>query len=106
MHRRAGGDGLDQRPLPHQQPDHVGEVVQGRDYLRALERFLCLAHDQRRAGHAGPDPRSDDADDGTPRARPPMNVYTAMLLLSFVAIAIGLATIAYVFIVLKPQLKA
>ena len=29
------------------------------------------------------------ADDGASRARPPMNVYTAMLLLSFVAISIG-----------------
>ncbi len=29
------------------------------------------------------------SDDGTPQARPPMNVYTAMLVLSFVAIAIG-----------------
>ena len=29
------------------------------------------------------------ADDGSPQARPPLNVYTAMLLLSFVAIAIG-----------------
>ena len=29
------------------------------------------------------------ADDGAPQTRPPMNVYTAMLVLSFVAIAIG-----------------
>ena len=29
------------------------------------------------------------ADDGSPQTRPPMNVYTAMLLLSFVAISIG-----------------
>ena len=29
------------------------------------------------------------ADDDPSRARPPMNVYTAMLLLSFVAISIG-----------------
>jgi len=34
------------------------------------------------------------ADEGTPQARPPMNVYTAMLLLSFVAIAIGCALLA------------
>ncbi|MFM9024135.1 MAG: hypothetical protein ACKON7_02150 [Planctomycetaceae bacterium] len=29
------------------------------------------------------------ADDGASQPRPPMNVYTAMLVLSFVAIAIG-----------------
>ncbi len=32
--------------------------------------------------------------DDSPRARPPMNVYTAMLLLSFVAIAIGCILLA------------
>ena len=34
------------------------------------------------------------ADDGSLQARPPMNVYTAMLLLSFVAIAIGCILLA------------
>jgi hypothetical protein len=34
------------------------------------------------------------ADDDSPQARPPMNVYTAMLLLSFVAIAIGCVLLA------------
>ena len=34
------------------------------------------------------------ADDGGSQARPPMNVYTAMLLLSFVAIAIGCILLA------------
>ena len=34
------------------------------------------------------------ADDGSPQARPPMNVYTAMLLLSFVAIAVGCILLA------------
>lgn len=29
------------------------------------------------------------ADDDSPQTRPPMNVYTAMLLLSFVAVSIG-----------------
>ena len=34
------------------------------------------------------------ADDQQPASRPPVNVYTAMLLLSFVAIAIGCIVLA------------
>jgi hypothetical protein len=34
------------------------------------------------------------ADDDSPHVRPPMNVYTAMLLLSFVAISIGCILLA------------
>jgi hypothetical protein len=38
--------------------------------------------------------QSSMADDQQPASRPPVNVYTAMLLLAFVAIAIGCVVLA------------